>query len=233
MTSSSSSRRSTWPTNLSRTRRRIGIETMNSRVERSLAPVVARWANQDKYLLLPLFSMIASGEQLQHARLARQLGRRTDAVIAALSASLAEMDPQGRVTELFGITRDLTLHRIEVGGDILYSCCALVAHMVPAIWRQAAVIESTDPVCGRKVRLVVSSDCEVLQVEPESTRATLVDCTAEQIRASTRNTFCCHVKHFASSESATRFSDRDAARYVLSIGDFHEAAQWLYRQTWR
>ena len=184
-------------------------------------------------MLLPLFSLIASGEQLQHARLAKQLGRRTDAVIASLSTSLAEIDPRGRVTELFGITRDSTIHRIEVGGDILYSCCALVAHTVAAIWRQSAVIESTDPVNYKKIRLAISADLELQQVEPLNARASMVDCTAEEVTANARNKFCCHVKHFTCSESATEFSSDSKARYVMTIEDFHKGAQRLYNQIWR
>ncbi len=100
------------------------MQNLDSRVEHSLIPVVARWAEQDKGMLLPLFRLIASGEPLEEARLAEDLNIGADAFSAALSTSLAEIDSLGRVSELFGITRETTLHRIDIGGETLYSCCA-------------------------------------------------------------------------------------------------------------
>ena len=141
------------------------MQRLDSRVENSLVPVVTRWAKQDKVLLLPLFQLIASGESLEEAQLANELNRGTDVVNTALSASLAEIDSCGRVSELFGITREPTSHRIEIGGTTLYSCCALVAHMVPAIMQQAVSIESTDPINGNKINLAISADSKLQDVD--------------------------------------------------------------------
>ena len=60
------------------------MQNLDSRVEHSLIPVVARWAEPDKGMLLPLFQLIASGETLEEAKLAKDLGRGTDAMCAAL-----------------------------------------------------------------------------------------------------------------------------------------------------
>jgi len=209
------------------------MQILDSRIERSLKPVVARWDDQDKDLLFPLFQLIASGEPLEEAKLAEGLDRRTDAISAALGTSLAEIDSSGRVSELFGITREPTLHRIEVGGVTLYSCCALVAHMVPAIMHQAVTVESTDPINGDKITLAISANSELQQLEPLTACGSMVDCAVEEIIASPRTKFCCHVRHFATSESATEFSSKNSARYVMTIEDFQDAAQWLYRRIWR
>ncbi len=208
------------------------MQNLDSRVEHSLLPVVARWAGQDKGMLLPLFRLIASGEALEEAQLAEELNRGTDAVNAALDTSLAEIDSCGRVSELFGITREPTLHRIEVGGATLYSCCALVAHMVPAIMQQAVTVESTDPINGKTIKLAISVDAELQRVHPLTARGSMVDCAVDEIIASPRAKFCCHVKHFAVSESAAEFASKDSGRYVVTIEEFHEAAQWLYRRIW-
>jgi len=208
------------------------MQNLDSRVEHSLNPVVARWAEQDKGMLLPLFRLIASGEPLEEAQLAKDLNIGADAFSAALSTSLAEIDSLGRVSELFGITRETTLHRIDVGGETLFSCCALVAHMVPAIMQQAVTVESTDPIDGSSIRLMISADFELQYVEPSTACGSMVDCEVEDIIASPRNKFCCHVKHFAASESATEFVNKNSGRYVMTIEDFHEAAHWLYRRIW-
>ncbi len=206
---------------------------MDSRIEQSLRPVITRWAGQDKDLLLPLFQLIASGEPLGEANLAELLSRRSDDIDAALNTSLAEIDSRGRVSELFGITREPTLHRIEFGGVTLYSCCALVAHMVPAIMQQAVTVASTDPINGNKINLAISADTRLQQVDPLTARGSMVDCAVEEIIASPRNKFCNHVKHFATSESASEFFSRNPDRYAMTIEDFHEAALWLYWQIWR
>ncbi len=208
------------------------MQNPDSRVEHSLIPVVARWVEQDTGMLLPLFRMIASGETLDEASLAKDLGIGTDEFNATVGASLAEIDSQGRVSELFGITREPTLHRIDVGGETLYSCCALVAHMVPAIMQQAVTVESIDPINGDKIRLAISADSELQRVHPLTTRCSMVDCAVEEIITSPRTKFCRHVKHFATSESAAEFSSKSSDRYVMTIEKFHEAAQWLYRRIW-
>ena len=201
-------------------------------VRSSFKSVVTRWAGQDKVLLFPLFQLIASGDSLEEARLARSLNRDRSEIDAMLDTSLAEVDEHGRVAELFGITREPTLHRIDVSGTILYSCCALVAHMVPAIMQQAVVIESTDPISGSKLRLEISADSELRYVDHSEARGSMVDCAIEEIISSPRSKFCCYVKHFASSEAAAEFASKRSNRYVLTIEDFHNAAQWLYKRIW-
>ena len=208
------------------------MQNLDSRVERSLLSVVARWAEQDKGMLLPLFRLIASGEPLDETQLAEDLNIGAEALSAALSTSLAEIDSRGRISELFGISRETTLHRIDVGGETLYSCCALVAHMIPAIMQRAVTVESIDPINGDKIRLVISADSELQRVHPLTTRGSMVDCAAEEIISSPRTKFCCHVKHFATSASATEYSSKSSDRYVMTIEEFHEAAQWLYRRIW-
>lgn len=208
------------------------MQNLDSRVEQSLMPVVTRWAPQDKDLLLPLFQLIASGEPIDGAALASELNRETNAINAALRASLTKIDSNGCVSELFGITREPTLHRIEVGERTLYSCCALVAHMVPAIMRQAAVVESTDPINRSQITLAISANCELQYVDPRTACGSMADCAAERIIESPRTEFCCHVKHFATSEAASEFAGKNSRRYVITIKDFHEAAQWLYRRIW-
>ncbi len=209
------------------------MQVLGSRVEHSLMPVVARWAEQDKELLLPLFRLIATGEAVEEARLAKELNRETDAIRAALKSSLAEIDSRGRISELFGVTHAPTLHRIELGGVTLYSCCALVAHMVPAIMRQAVAIESTDPIDGSNIKLTISADAELQLVEPLTACASMIDSDLEEVIVSPRARFCCHVKHFAAAESANEFSSKKSARYIMAIEDFHRASRWLYERVWK
>lgn len=138
----------------------------------------------------------------------------------------------GRVTELFGITREPTLHRIECDGKTLFSCCALVAHTVPAIFGKAATIVSTDPVSGAVVRMHISAELELQDVDPKASFGSLVDCEANEVLENPRTKFCCHVKHFSSAESGAEFCDQNPGRYLIQIVDFNEAAQKLFQRIW-
>ena len=138
----------------------------------------------------------------------------------------------GRVSELFGITREPTLHRIECDGNTLFSCCALVAHMVPAIFGKAATIISTDPVSGADVRIRISVELDLQDVDPKASYGSLVDCQADEFLENPRTKFCCHVKHFSSTESGAEFCKQDARRYLVRIEEFHAAALNLCHRIW-
>ena len=205
---------------------------LSQRVEDSLAPVVARWANQDKELLWPLFPKIHTGQSAWESELADRFNRDTVDIGHALEGSLATLDSAGRVTELFGITREQTLHQINVNGHALFSCCALVAHTAAAIFRRPAAIISRDPVSGGDVRITISEGLELLDVDPEASYGSLVDCEPADLLENPRTIFCCHVKHFTSAESGAEFCSQDSRRYLVSIEDFHAAAQKLFHRIW-
>ena len=210
----------------------MSASAFDVRIERSLVPVVARWADQDKALLRPLFALLADGQPVEVRRLARTLNRDSNEVEATLRESLASVDARGRVTELFGVTHELTSHRIEIGGTTVFSCCALVAHILPALIGRSARIESIDPVSGRVVILNIS-DQVLERYEPVSVMGSMVDTDPESVKMRPRSSFCCHVKHFATRATAQQFSRDDSTRYVLPIEDFHRAAQWLGSAIWQ
>jgi alkylmercury lyase-like protein len=193
---------------------------LDPRVRASLEPVVARWAGQDTDLLRPLFQLAASGQKVD------------EAVRAALTTSLAELDSSGCVVDIFGITREPRAHRIQVGAATIYCCCALVAHMVPNFLQQSVVIESTDPTSGNKIRLAISAASELQRVEPKTACGVLVDCAADEVLINPRDGFCRHVKHFATNGSATEFVHENPKQFVMTIEEFHHAAQWLYQRVW-
>lgn len=205
---------------------------LSQRIEDSLTPVVARWANQNKELLWPLFPKIPTGQLAWESELADRINRDTVDIGLALEESHATLDSAGRVTELFGITREPTLHQISVDGHTLFSCCALVAHTAPAIFGGPATIVSRDPVSGGDVRITISEGLELLDAGPATSYGSLVDCEPADLLENPRTKFCCHVKHFATSESASEFASSCGDRYVITIEEFHEAAVWLYKQIW-
>ena len=205
---------------------------LSTRVEESLSPVISRWAGQDKKILRPLFREIETGKSIWETDFAERLHRTTGDLEDALDSSLAELDSGGSVAELFGITRELTTHRIDVDGKTLFSCCALVAHTVPAILGQAATVISTDPVSGNKIRIRISAELELQDVDPQASFGSLVDCDPGDLLEEPRSKFCCHVKHFTSATSAAKFCGADSRRYSVPIDEFHAGALHLFQHIW-
>lgn len=194
------------------------------RIEASLSPVVKRWANQDKELLWPLFGEIREGNG------ARRQKTSTDR--ESLVDSLATLDAFGRVIELFGITRDPTSHRVIFAGEAVFSCCALVAHTVPAIFESAATVESVDPISGENVTVRISNEMQLQEMPTADIYGSLVDWRPTEQFKNPRDRFCRHVKHFSSAESAEAFCSQDNRRYYVPIAEFNTAAQSLFRQIW-
>jgi alkylmercury lyase len=205
---------------------------LSERVEESLDPVISRWAGQEKEILRPLFRQIETGKSIWDTGLAERLHRTTGELEQALDASLAELDSGGRVAELFGITREPTAHRIDVDGKTLFSCCALVAHTVPAILGQAATVISADPVSGNKIRIRISAELELQDADPQASVGSLVDCEPGDLLEDPRSKFCCHVKHFTSATSAAEFCGEDSRRYPVPIDEFHAGALHLFQHIW-
>jgi hypothetical protein len=165
------------------------------------------------------------------ARIAEATGSKPSTVEAALELGRAERDVKGRVVELSGLMFSPTVHRVEVGDVALFSCCALLAQLVPALIERQVRVESVDPVSRRIVRLVITTS-GVTEVEPVGAVASLVMTEPSGMAGDVGAYFCRHVHHFASSESASAFVTADSRRYALGIGDLYEAAQMLYRQAW-
>jgi hypothetical protein len=91
---------------------------------------------------------------------------------------------------------------------------------------------ATHTVSGKEIGLEISADSSLQRINPSTACGSMVDYAVEEIMASPRDTFCCHVNHFATFESAAEFSSKSSDRYVVTIEEFHEASQWLYRQIW-
>ena len=187
---------------------------------------------QDKELLWPLFSKIPTGKSVWGLDVPVDRNQSFADYRDALDGSLAVLDSVGRVIELFGITRQPTPHRISIGENTLFSCCALVAHTTPAIFGRAATIVSTDSISGGEIRIRISEGLELLEHIPVDAYGSLVDCRATDLLENPRSNFCCHVKHFNSAESAAKFCSQDSRCYYVQIEEFHAAAQQLFRRIW-
>jgi len=190
-----------------------------------------RWADADKNFLRQLFPLIADGRPISPSRFAQITQKNVATVELELLKGNIDRDSEGNIIELFGITQAPTLHRIRLGEVFLFSCCALVAHMVPLLLDRPATIESVDPVSHRLTTIQVSSS-GIHSLEPQRAVGTLVVTTQEQVLNDVRSAFCMHVCHFPDQETAEEFIAADSRRYLISITDLHNAARQLTDALW-
>lgn len=190
-----------------------------------------RWEQADKHILRRVFPLIAQGRPVSVDAVAKAVGTGISDVQQELLLGRAGRDGLGRVTELFGLTLSPTLHRVEVDQIALYSCCALVSHVVPKLLGRTVKVESVDPVGRKIVRLTITPN-GVLSVEPSEAVGTLIVTDESGVKEDASSNFCSHVHHFVSTDSAMRFVDGNRKRYILGIEDFHEAGNRLYLKIW-
>lgn len=192
--------------------------------------LAARWTDAD--VLLPAFPLLARGKPLEIGDIAETTSISVERVTEALDSGRCERDETGRLIDLYGMTLMPTLHRLEIDGKILFSCCALWAHVIPKLVDQTVKIESIDPYCHELVRLSVSPN-GVDSAEPGGAAATMAIAGQEAVDADVCTAFCCHVRHFVSNESAANFAADSPARHVVDLRQLDESANQLYRGIWR
>lgn len=193
--------------------------------------LVSRWQQTDKIILRQLFPLLAEGKPVFPKRLAELTGKDLVSVEQALINGRTSRDEEGNVIELFGIMQMPARHRIQIGQVCLFSCCALVAQMVPLLLGRTTKIESVDPISNRLVILDISPS-GIQSVEPLSTVGTLVITKQEEVLADVRSAFCMHVHHFSDAESAQEFIILDSRRYLVTIQQFNEASRRLFDAIW-
>ncbi len=196
-----------------------------------IAHLVSRWQQADKTILRPLFSLLAEGTPVSPKRLAELTGQDLVLVEQALISGRTSRDEDGNVIELFGIMQMPARHRIQIGQVCLFSCCALVAQMVPVFLGKPARIESVDPISNRLISLDISP-LGIQSVAPQSAVGTLVITNQEEVLSDVRSAFCTHVHHFPDAESAQDFIAKDSRRYLVTIQRFNEASHRLCTAIW-
>jgi len=206
-------------------------ESYREAMSQTIGHLATRWAEADKRILRHVFPLLAEGRPVPIRRISEATGSTPSLVEAALESGRAERDEEGRVVELAGLMLSPTMHRVMVGDVALFSCCALLAQLVPALIDRPVNVESVDPVSRRVVKLVITPE-GVTEVKPKEAVGSFVLTEAQGAAGNVGATFCHHVHHFASSDSAKAFVEADRRRYAIGIRDLYDAAQMLYKEAW-
>ncbi|UCD37599.1 MAG: hypothetical protein JSW54_12345 [Fidelibacterota bacterium] len=200
-------------------------------VSETIEHLTARWVKPDKSILKPIFPLLSEGQPVSVRRIVEATGANVESVEQSLELGMTSRDLQGDVTELFGITLAPTTHRLHIGDTTIYSCCALIAQMVPLLIQEQVTIESVDPISHGIVRLRVAPS-GIETVDPEGMVCTLVRTDLQDVLGQVSAAFCSHVHHFESPETACKFVAADSRRYTLDVSRFHETAGELYDAIW-
>lgn len=187
--------------------------------------LAARW--RDAATLLPAFRLLAQGRPLAVEEIARASGVTDERVSHAIAAARCGRDADGRIVDLYGLRLAPTLHRLEIGHKVLFSCCALWAHVIPKLVDATVRVESVDPVCREIVRLSLSPE-RVQSADPAESAGTLALATREAIDADVGEAFCSHARHFVSHDSAQQFAAARPSRHPVTLAELHQAADELY-----
>ncbi len=197
--------------------------------EPTIRALASRWA--EAAILLPAFPLLARGRPLKIDEIAAASGATVETVTRALESGRCARDASGRLIDLYGLSLTPTPHRLEIDGSILFSCCALWAHVIPKLVDSTVRIESVDPLERQLVRLSVSPE-RVASIEPEGSAATLTTASQADLEADVCAAFCSQVRHFVSQESAENFADASSECHPVTLAELQEAAELLYQAIW-
>lgn len=199
------------------------------RFQPTLELLAVRWGSAGP--LLPGFPLLAKGRPVSVEEIAKAAATEAEEVERAVDAARCERDPQGRLIDLYGMTLTPTVHRLEIDRKVLFSCCALWAHVIPKLVDATVRVESIDPVRRELVRLSISPS-GIESTDPPGASATLAVATQGAIDADVCRAFCCQVRHFVSRESAEEFAAARPACHAVELSELQEAAEQLHQSIW-
>lgn len=202
-----------------------------SEFEGTLEYVAARWRDADRGTLRHAFPLLARGRPVAPESLAERAGVSVAMADAAMRSGPLGLDADGALSELFGVMQAPTLHRVEVDGRAGFTCCAVVAHTLPALVDQAVTVESVDPLSRRVIKLRLSPD-SIEHLQPSTAVACFPTTLPNADLASVRDAFCSHIKHFADRASAQEFAALNSRRQVVSVVELHALARQLVSRIW-
>ena len=195
-------------------------QRMHGSISETLDNIEQRWRGADTRALRSMFPLLARGRALTLADIAAHLGIGRQRVDAALQYPTVGTDDSGSLVELFGFMLRPSWHRVDIEGRAMFTCCALVAHAVPALTGRPVRIVSVDP-DGRGVVEIEANRDGVTSVHPSEACATLPVSDGPWPGQDVAAHFCSHIRHFPSRQRAQEFASGDSRRRVLELDAFH------------
>jgi alkylmercury lyase len=185
----------------------------------------------DQRTQLALFRLLAAGEPVELAQLARAAGLEAPDVGARLDRwHGVHGDDAGRIVAFQGLSVVEAPHRMRVAGRTLYAWCAWDTLFLPELIGRPSDVESDCPSTGATVSLRVGPDGPADLSPAEAVMSFLLPGT--RLREDTIASFCRFIHYFASPRAASEWTAEHPGTFVMSIeqafevGRHTNAAQW-------
>lgn len=171
---------------------------------------------EDAPLAVTLLHLLAEGEPVTTAALARTAARKREDVAAQVAQwPNIERDDDGAIVGFSGLTLRPTAHAFHVAGRRLHAWCAWDTLFLPAMLGTTARVRSTCPVTGRAVELTVAPD-GIDHAEPEPLHVSFPP-LATTDTSNITGSFCGHVHFLAGDDAARAWQDSHLEGEVLDV----------------
>ena len=162
------------------------------------------------------------------------------------ACSATEIDDEGNIVGVAGLSVLPTAHHFTVDGQTLYTWCALDSLFLPALIGKPAAVQSRCPVSGAQIQLTVTPT-GVQRIEPEEAQLALVvpeespsSCGPRPQGCNPRTaldarelggrdgTFCTRAPFVSSPEAGARWSAQNPGGVTLSIQEAYEVGREVF-----
>ena len=131
-------------------------------------------------------------------------------------STYGEVDQQGRIMGLVGITLVETNHKLFVGDQVLYTWCAADTLLFPKFLGFSAKVASKDPINGELIKLSVNED----YLEWTDPVPLYISWMEKADSCDIRNSFCNHSHFFADDKTAQKWLEENPSGEVSKVEDF-------------
>ena len=190
-----------------------GIDT--TEIAEQLACCAEQLDAADQHAQLALFRLLAEGEPVEPAQLARELGLEHADVIERLERWHGVHTGGGRIVAFQGLSVVEAPHRLWVGGRALHAWCAWDTLFLPELIGRPAEIESTCPVTGDAITLRVGPEGPADISPPGAVLSFLLP--GSRFGDDTIASFCNLIHYFSSPEAAEEWTEERPGTFVISI----------------
>lgn len=184
----------------------------------------------DQRILVETIRLLAGGEPVSPAEVAEAAGVATQQARESLGSwPLTSWDDEDRLVGFCGLSIDRLepTHRLEVNGRTVYGWCAWDTLFITQILRTTTRVESSDPLTGEAVRLIVTPE-GVEEVRPYGAVVSFL-LTEACFGPDPVQRFCHFVHFFASAESGRRWVADHPGTFLLSVDEAFELGRLANR----
>ncbi len=180
---------------------------------------------EEQRVSLQLYRLLAEGQPVAPARLARALGF-SEATVKSILEGWPGVyyDEERCVVGYWGLALRKMAHRFEVQGRLLYTWCAWDSLFIPELLQQVATVTSSCPVTSEAIQLTVAPG-SIRDCRPAGTVMSFLTPPAESFRRDVIQHFCHYVHFFSSADAGAQWLTKHKGTFLLSLDRAAELAR--------